>query len=421
MRILSDTFFCLSILLLTSALPDCSWAQVLTVALNPLNVEIEAVNDEFSVDVTISDVVDLHGAATVVQFDPLILEAVSVVKGEFLGSGGQSTFSWSDFDNMEGWVQYEEAILGAYAVSGSGVLDRITFRALRLGQSDLAFSAVDLRDLDNAVLPAESTEGRVSVGLLIGALPDFSPVQTSTVSVHLPDLVLEAANDVFTVDVTIRDAVDLHGASIVVQFDPLILEIVGVVKGEFLGSGGQSTFFWSDFDNSEGRVQCDEAILGPHKVSGSGVLHRITFKALRLGETGLAFGTVDLRDLDNVTLPAKSTDGHVAIGSVYVDDEVSTTSPLPEEYFLVQNSPNPFNAQTTIRYGVPTASGVHLVVYNVMGQAVRVLADHHQEAGRHRVMWDGTDDLGRDVRSGTYVLKMRAGDFVDSCKMLLLK
>ena len=271
MRILSDTFFCLSILLLTSALPDCSWAQVLTVALNPLNVEIEAVNDEFSVDVTISDVVDLHGAATVVQFDPLILEAVSVV------------------------------------------------------------------------------------------------------------------------------------------------------KGEFLGSGGQSTFFWSDFDNSEGRVQCDEAILGPHKVSGSGVLHRITFKALRLGETGLAFGTVDLRDLDNVTLPAKSTDGHVAIGSVYVDDEVSTTSPLPEEYFLVQNSPNPFNAQTTIRYGVPTASGVHLVVYNVMGQAVRVLADHHQEAGRHRVMWDGTDDLGRDVRSGTYVLKMRAGDFVDSCKMLLLK
>ena len=421
MKMLTGTFLCFSMLLLTSVFPQSSWAQSPVVAMDPLNVQVEAVNDEFSVDVAISDVADLHGVSMVVQFDPVILEAVSVGKGEFLGSGGQSTFFRSDVDNTGGWVQYEEAILGPYAVSGDGVLDRITFKALRLGQSDLTFSTVDLRDLDNAVLSAESTDGRVSVGLLIGALPDFSPAQTSTVSLHLPDLVVEAANDVFTVDVAIRDAVDLHGASTVVQFDPLVLEIVSVVKGEFLGSGGQSTFFWSDFDNGEGWVQCDEAILGPHEVSGGGVLDRITFKALRLGETGLIFSTVDLRDLDNVTLPVESTDGHVAIGIVYVDDEVSTTSPLPEEYFLVQNSPNPFNAQTTVRYGVPVERDVHLVVYNVMGQTVRVLVDYHQEAGRHRVMWDGTDDLGRDVRSGTYVLKMRAGGFADSCKMLLLK
>ena len=94
---------------------------------------------------------------------------------------------------------------------------------------------------------------------------------------------------------------------------------------------------------------------------------------------------------------------------------------IPETYALHPNVPNPFNPETTIRYDVPSAGRASLVVYNLMGQTVRVLLDGDQVAGRHEVVWDGKDALGRDVGSGMYLLKMRAGGFAESRKMLLLR
>ena len=94
---------------------------------------------------------------------------------------------------------------------------------------------------------------------------------------------------------------------------------------------------------------------------------------------------------------------------------------VPETYALHPNVPNPFNPETTIRYDVPSEGRVSLVVYNVMGQTVRVLVDGDQVAGRHEVMWDGRDMLGRDVGSGMYLMRMRADGFADSRKMLLLR
>jgi len=56
-----------------------------------------------------------------------------------------------------------------------------------------------------------------------------------------------------------------------------------------------------------------------------------------------------------------------------------------------------------------------------MGQTVRVLVDGDQVAGRHEVVWDGKDALGRDVGSGMYLLRMQADGFAESRKMLLLR
>ena len=94
---------------------------------------------------------------------------------------------------------------------------------------------------------------------------------------------------------------------------------------------------------------------------------------------------------------------------------------LPTAFSLSQNYPNPFNPITTIEYSLPEQSQVKLEVFNVLGQKVKTLADIVQPAGRHRIVWDGKDDQGKDVASGIYFYRLEAGQFTDSKRMVILK
>lgn len=94
---------------------------------------------------------------------------------------------------------------------------------------------------------------------------------------------------------------------------------------------------------------------------------------------------------------------------------------LPEKFSISQNYPNPFNPHTVIEYALPEPSHVSIVVYNILGQKVRVLRDEMERAGFKKVIWDGKDDKGLDVASGVYFYRIQATDFVECKKMLLLK
>jgi len=96
---------------------------------------------------------------------------------------------------------------------------------------------------------------------------------------------------------------------------------------------------------------------------------------------------------------------------------------LPKAFALSQNAPNPFNPATTISYSVPegAAAAVDMKVYDIRGQLVRTLVNESKEAGSYTVFWDGTDESGRKVSSGVYFYRMRAGKFVQTRKMVLLK
>ena len=82
---------------------------------------------------------------------------------------------------------------------------------------------------------------------------------------------------------------------------------------------------------------------------------------------------------------------------------------LPEKIELHPNFPNPFNAGTTIEYGLPESSHVRLLIYNLLGQRVRTLVDASEGAGVKRVKWDGKNQLGRDVGSGLYFVRLEIG------------
>lgn len=86
------------------------------------------------------------------------------------------------------------------------------------------------------------------------------------------------------------------------------------------------------------------------------------------------------------------------------------------------NVPNPFNPSTVISYEVGGNGGkVNLTIYDIRGSRVRELVSEHQSAGDHRVLWDGTDDNGRNVASGWYACRLTVGDVVATTKMALVR
>jgi hypothetical protein len=100
---------------------------------------------------------------------------------------------------------------------------------------------------------------------------------------------------------------------------------------------------------------------------------------------------------------------------------VEVTAPLSARFQLLPNFPNPFNPETTLKYQLGTAAAVDLKIFNVTGQLVRTLVQTIQPAGVHEVVWDGKNELGAAVSSGVYLIKISAGNFAETQKMLLLQ
>ena len=94
---------------------------------------------------------------------------------------------------------------------------------------------------------------------------------------------------------------------------------------------------------------------------------------------------------------------------------------LPRDYLTLTNYPNPFNSETIISYDLLTPSRVTLEIYNIMGQRLLVLVDEQQEAGPHRLVWNGHDAASREVSSGLYFARITAGKNQISRKITLLR
>jgi subtilisin-like proprotein convertase family protein/Zn-dependent metalloprotease len=94
---------------------------------------------------------------------------------------------------------------------------------------------------------------------------------------------------------------------------------------------------------------------------------------------------------------------------------------LPTAFALYDNYPNPFNPLTTIKFDLPRDGRVALRVYDLSGRAVRTLVDGDLVRATHTYQWDGTDDAGRRLASGTYYYRVESDQRVATGKMTLVK
>ena len=111
----------------------------------------------------------------------------------------------------------------------------------------------------------------------------------------------------------------------------------------------------------------------------------------------------------------------IALAQPVWSTAIDQHSAQPTHFALAPAFPNPFNGSTQTTYTLTAGTLVELRVHNALGQAVRTLLRQHREVGTHQIHWDGKDDQGRALASGTYLLIMRAGATSQATKMLLLR
>ena len=89
---------------------------------------------------------------------------------------------------------------------------------------------------------------------------------------------------------------------------------------------------------------------------------------------------------------------------------------LPTVYSLSQNYPNPFNPSTEIKFAIPEAGNVTLVVYDALGNQITSLVNDYLSAGNYTATWNA-----KSYASGVYYYRIETNEFVQSKKMILLK
>jgi hypothetical protein len=88
----------------------------------------------------------------------------------------------------------------------------------------------------------------------------------------------------------------------------------------------------------------------------------------------------------------------------------------PDQFALDQVYPNPFNSTTQITYRVARTGPVELKIFDVIGREVRTIVNFPQNPGEYEIRFDGTS-----LATGTYFVRLRAGDFTAAQKIVLLK
>jgi enterochelin esterase family protein len=92
----------------------------------------------------------------------------------------------------------------------------------------------------------------------------------------------------------------------------------------------------------------------------------------------------------------------------------------PNDFMLYQNYPNPFNPSTNIQYALGSRQFVSLKVYDLLGNKIETLVNEEKDAGTYGVKFNPSSGI-RDLVSGIYFYQLRAGNYTETKKMLLLK
>jgi Tol biopolymer transport system component len=140
-------------------------------------------------------------------------------------------------------------------------------------------------------------------------------------------------------------------------------------------------------------------------------------------------GGFDKGDYD----PTTSKDGRFIAFSSFTDAGLSSQNNVSRpsgpsvkagdlsNFSLSQNTPNPFTGETKISFTVASATHVNLEVYNISGQKIKTLVDANYDAGNYLISWSGKDNAGKTMPAGIYLYQVKAGDFLQTKKMILIK
>lgn len=192
-----------------------------------------------------------------------------------------------------------------------------------------------------------------------------------------------------------------------------------VISWEEPLSNDTVTYTWHA-DNVDGDFS--EPLLSiPSDESGTETTLTLNFQTIDTALSGLGVEEGETAEL--IWTVTAETDGSVRFANepfnlsitrnLGVSNEISEN---PKQFTLSQNYPNPFNPTSTIEFTLPAAVDVRLDVYNISGQLVSTLVDSRMNAGQHSILFDASN-----LASGVYLYRIRAGNFMETKQMTLIK
>ncbi len=102
-------------------------------------------------------------------------------------------------------------------------------------------------------------------------------------------------------------------------------------------------------------------------------------------------------------------------------EETKSLPKIPITFNLGQNYPNPVVSKTIVKYSIAEPSKVEIVLYDVAGRRIAVLVDEFQKVGYYQVNWDISNVSKNSLPNGIYFYQLKAGDFIDTHKMVILR
>ena len=227
-------------------------------------------------------------------------------------------------------------------------------------------------------------------------------------------------------EIVVEGAKDIYAMEFGVSFDPALVKVEGIEQGAFFSNGGTGLWqhkgveanSWIAGDNSQthGRISPTLAATIPGSsagASGDGVVARLRLTAKSDGSSAISLENIRAYDSKLNGIPVRTINSTLTIGA--------------PEYFLAQNYPNPFNPETWIPYALAVGCDkVTITIYTPLGQEIRRLELGRKDAGFYMnkdraAYWDGKNKEGEYVASGIYFYNIRAGKFVQTRKMTVLR
>jgi len=377
--------------------------------------------------VSTGDVIEFAVSATDADRDPLKYGAKNLPAGAEFDSLGTQVFRWGTEPNSA----------GRYAVSfiardGKGGIDEeiVVIEVKRRNQRPIIFSRIPVGNLPTKIdTVLDIVNGFGTMTMRVNATdPDGEALSyrwfvNGKYAGSATNTFLFKRSERFTaVEAWVFDQEDTTRSLWTIQVPVELSSFSAVLANDENTGGKQVRLEWStgaEMDNTGFNVLRSHTASGRYEKINAELIPARSDGNYYFVDANVEAGGKYFYKLQDIDLRGNLTEhGPIAI-----------TVAAPASFSLQQNYPNPFSARgtfgnptTQLRYEIPRAAHVSLVIYNSLGQEVRRLVDRVQPAGYHQITWNGRDERGNPAPSGMYHYRLQVGDdFVSTKKMLMAK
>ena len=299
----------------------------------------------------------------------------------------------ADVDKDGNIYTYDAALIASYAVGlpklpsshvGEWVFipDSISYKSLDSDKTNQNFTAILLGDVHGGWTPSQ---GMARKGRRVYA--------------QLQDMEASPGEEII-IPIWIEENQEMISCDLIFKYNPTVLKFIKVAKTEL------SQEFNLLYNRSQGKIRI--GMYGIKPLNEEGELINLVFKVI--GKPGQSAQLM----LERYQINDRAVKTASAVFKI-------NGRKLVNNFCLDQNYPNPFNLETVIRYQIPKTGRVTIKIYNLLGQEIKTLINDIQQAGYHKVSWDGKNQRGKDVPSGIYLCGINYNDHFQCRRLIKLK